>query len=314
MRRLFQQIEALSESDATVLVQGETGVGKELVARALHRLGPRRRGPFVAVDVGRLEDDRFASELFGRVETAPDGTLLRYPGLAEAADGGTLFLDEVEDLSPVAQSELVRFLDRREVRSQGAAERRRVDVRVLAASRIDLRRQMRLGVLRSDLYFRLRGLTLTVPALRERTDDVPLLALHFVQRFAARFGKEVAGVDDDVLEALVADPWHGNVRELENEIQRAVVLLPPRGRLSLDTLSREVAARRRSRRPSRRSRLKERSRIQERKLVEAALESCGWNIAAAARRLELSRGGLAKKMKALGIFRPARLRAVGATG
>lgn len=303
MRDLLHQIELIGESDAPVLIEGETGVGKNLVAQAIHQAGPRRDEPFVAVNVPSLREELFEAELFGRV-LGPRSDLEPQDGLAVVANGGTIFFDDVGELTARSQAVLVRFLDEREVWPGGGSSAVRVDVRILSATSRDLLRAVQDGTFRRDLYYRLRGIALRVPSLRERRQDLPLLVDHFLEEYGHRFSKPVSGVDGRALEVLAAHDWRGNVRELENEIQRAVVMMVPGARLTVDVLSPQLRVVHERRRQRRTSALKRRSREQERRMVLEAIERHNWNVSATARELGISRVGLNKKLKVLGIQRP----------
>ncbi|MCS6913893.1 MAG: sigma-54 dependent transcriptional regulator [Myxococcota bacterium] len=223
MRRLQQTIEAVAPSRAAVLIQGESGTGKELVARALHaRSG--RKGPFVAVNCSALPESLLESELFGHARGAFTGARGAKRGLFLAAQGGTLLLDEIGDLPLGVQAKLLRALQEGEVRPLGLDQPIQVDVRIVAATHVDLVEAQARGTFREDLYYRLAVITLEVPPLRERREDIPALAHHFLRRAAARSGRKVSGFDEAALQLLCAYRWGGNVRELENVIERAVVL------------------------------------------------------------------------------------------
>ena len=214
----------VAASRATVLVEGESGTGKELVARAIHAKSGCADGPFVAVNCGALPETLLEAELFGAVRGAYTGAHEERVGRFEAADGGTFFLDEVAELSPSAQVKLLRFLQDGEFSPLGSSEVRRVDVRVVAATNRSLEDQMRDGRFRSDLYFRLNVVLIRIPSLRERREDIPVLAYHFLNIYAERYGKEGVSFTEDALRALTRYDWPGNVRELENAVERAVVL------------------------------------------------------------------------------------------
>jgi len=243
MQAVFRLVEKVAPIDSTVLVQGESGTGKELIARTLHRLSSRRAGRFLPVNCGALPETLLESTLFGYEKGSFTGALKTTPGTFEAASGGTLFLDEVESMSPNLQVRLLRVLQERSFFRVGGTDPIDTDVRIVGATKGDLREEVRAGRFRDDLYYRLNVLTVTLPPLRERLEDLPALVHLFLGRYGRRFGKDVRGVNDDVLDALRAYPWPGNVRELENVVERAVALAE-RPRLTLSDLPRELAPRR----------------------------------------------------------------------
>jgi two-component system response regulator HydG len=225
MRRLRALIERVAAVPSPVLILGETGCGKELVARAIHADGPRAARPFVAVNCAALPESLLESELFGHARGAFTGATQARRGLFVEADGGTMFLDEIGDMPLPLQAKLLRVLQSGEIRPVGAEALRTVDVRCIAATHHDLDRLVETGSFREDLYFRLNVLRVRVPSLRERPDDIPLLVEHFLARSRGRVpGADVAGIRADALQALVAHPWPGNVRELENLVERLVVV------------------------------------------------------------------------------------------
>ncbi len=224
MRRIYKLIETVAHSDASVLIEGESGTGKELVARALHFRGPRKDGPFLAVNCAALPTGLAESELFGHARGAFTGAVAAKKGFFEAAHRGTLFLDEIADLPPSVQVQLLRVLQDGEVRRVGENTSVKTDVRVIAATNIDLGRARAEGKFREDLYYRLNVVSVQVPALRERTDDIPALAQHFLQKHSARHGTKVTRLGSDALALLLQYRWPGNVRELENAIERASLL------------------------------------------------------------------------------------------
>lgn len=226
MNALFKLVETVSPSTATVLIQGESGTGKELVARAIHFRSPRREKSFVAVNCSALTETLLESELFGHVKGAFTGAVANRKGLFEVANGGTIFLDEIGDIPAATQVRLLRVLQEGEIKRVGANETVSVDVRVIAATNVDLVQAKNEGRFREDLFYRLNVIGLKLPALRERPDDVPLLAQHFVRTYASKLGKTVASITPAAMELLVCYRWPGNVRELENVIERAVVLTP----------------------------------------------------------------------------------------
>jgi transcriptional regulator with GAF, ATPase, and Fis domain len=210
----------------TALVSGETGTGKELVARALHQLGPRADRRFVVINCSAVVESLFESELFGHVRGAFTGATTNKKGKFALADGGTIFLDEIGTMSPALQAKLLRVLQEREFEPLGSERTQKVDVRVIAATNRDLRQMVADGRFQEDLYYRLNVIPIHIPPLRERREDVPVLVEHFVAKHAQRAGKRIDGLEPGVIEALQAAEWPGNVRELENTVERAVVLSP----------------------------------------------------------------------------------------
>jgi DNA-binding NtrC family response regulator len=215
---------SIGRTDATVLLLGESGTGKELVARAIHAHSPRCRKPFVAINCASFTESLLESELFGHVRGAFTGAVRAHRGLFEQASQGTLFLDEIAELSPAIQARFLRVLEEGQVRPVGSDEARPVDVRIIAATHRDLKALAKEGVFRQDLFFRINVIPLPLPPLRERKDDIPLLARHFVEEHAVRLGTAAKSIDDRALAALAAYDWPGNVRELENVIERALVM------------------------------------------------------------------------------------------
>lgn len=216
--------ETVAPTDSTVLISGASGTGKEVVARYIHTLSDRSGGPFVSINCGALPENLLESELFGHIKGSFTGAVRDKQGLFVAATAGTFFLDEVGEMTPATQVKVLRVLQEREVVPVGATEPIKVDVRIIAATNRDLEDEIRRGAFRSDLYYRLNVITLHLPPLSERLEDVPLLAEHFLARFAARRGKEAPHLSADALSALQAYDWPGNVRELENALERAAVL------------------------------------------------------------------------------------------
>ncbi|HYR86571.1 MAG TPA: sigma-54 dependent transcriptional regulator [Terriglobia bacterium] len=220
---VYKLIARVARSSTTVLIQGESGSGKEVVARAIHTNSDRVKFPFIAVNCGALTESLLESELFGHVKGAFTGAAYTKQGLFEAANRGTVFLDEISETSPNMQTRLLRVLEEREIQRVGSMERIPVDIRVIAATNKELQQQVKEGKFREDLYYRLNVVTINVPSLRERMADLPLLFDHFLKRHSRRMGKTIA-VHDDVMEMLAAYSWPGNVRELENVVERAVTL------------------------------------------------------------------------------------------
>ena len=224
MRRVFDLCRRIAPARTGVLLLGESGTGKELVARAIHALGPRCSAPFVAVNCGAIPETLLESELFGHTRGAFTGAVTQQPGLFFTAHGGTLFLDEIGELPASMQVKLLRVIQERKVRAVGATEEREVDVRIIASTNRDLPLAVEEGRFREDLYYRLNVITVHLPPLRERREDIPLLVEHFVRRHAAEQRKEIRGVDAAAMAQLCAYGYPGNVRELENLVERAVTL------------------------------------------------------------------------------------------
>lgn len=224
MQRLLKMVGQVASSRATVLICGETGTGKELIAAAIHQKSKRKDGPLVRLNCAALAESLLESELFGHERGAFTGAIGRREGRFEQADGGTLFLDEVSEIPLPVQVKLLRFLQEREFERVGGNDTLQVDVRVVAATNRDLMGLVEQGTFREDLYYRLNVIRLDMPPLRQRMSDVPPLAMHFLRRFARENEREIEGLTDDAMRALVSYSWPGNVRELENAIERAVVL------------------------------------------------------------------------------------------
>jgi two-component system response regulator PilR (NtrC family) len=224
MQELFELIRRAAPARSNILITGESGTGKELVARAIHRLSPRRGEPFVPVHTSAIPSELLESSLFGHVKGAFTGAVSSRKGLFEAAHRGTLFLDEVGTISLETQTKLLRVIQEREIRRVGGVEARPVDVRLVAATNVDLWNEVQAGRFREDLYYRLNVITIDLPPLRERREDVPLLVAHFLRIYAEENERDVVGFSPEAIDALTEHPWPGNVRELENAIERAVVL------------------------------------------------------------------------------------------
>lgn len=224
MKDVFKTLSRVANSDATLLIEGETGTGKEMIARALHNNSERADKALVTIFCGSLPEDLLESELFGHKKGAFTGAVTDKKGLFEVADGGTVFLDEIGDLTPRTQQSLLRVLQEGEIKRVGDTQIRRIDVRVVSATNKPLKELMKTGEFREDLYYRLNTITLEMPALRHRRGDVPLLAYHFLDRFATRKKSGIQGFTPDAIEAMIGYSWPGNVRELENTVERGVVL------------------------------------------------------------------------------------------
>jgi DNA-binding NtrC family response regulator len=224
MKAIFDLVSRVSQATANVLITGESGSGKEMVARAIHQNGPRASKPFVAINCTAIPETLLESELFGHAKGSFTGAIQRKRGLFEEAEGGTLFLDEIGDMNPQLQSKLLRVIQERKVRAVGDTVDKPVDVRIIAATHKDLKAAIREGRFREDLYYRLSVIPIVIPSLRNRRDDIPLLAEHFLKKYSAMNNARVKGFTKRAIGKLVEQKWEGNVRELENVIERAVVL------------------------------------------------------------------------------------------
>jgi two-component system response regulator HydG len=224
MKAIFDLVERVAGATANILITGESGTGKEMVARAIHQSGPRANKPFVAINVTAIPETLLESELFGHAKGSFTGAIQRKRGLFEEADGGTLFLDEIGDMNISLQSKLLRVIQEKKVRAVGENSARDVDVRIIAATHKDLKTAIKEGRFREDLYYRLSVIPIVIPPLRERRDDIPLLAEHFLKKYVAANNAKVKGFTKRAMAKLVGLKWEGNVRELENVVERAVVL------------------------------------------------------------------------------------------
>jgi two-component system response regulator PilR (NtrC family) len=309
MMALYELMEKVCRVSTTLLIEGESGTGKELVARAIHYNGPRAQAPFVAINCGAIPDQLLESELFGHVKGAFTGAITNKAGLFEVADRGTIFLDEVAELSPSLQVKLLRVLAQQTFRRVGGTEDIKVDVRVIAASNRNLEEAVRAGLFREDLYYRIKVIGLTVPPLRERKEDIPLLCQHFLERFAKQANRPLPRLRDDTLAILLSYAWPGNVRELENAMERAIALetsseitpesLPPALRRSGGGL--EFPEREETALPAEGLNLKGALAEWEKRLLQEALEKAGGVQKRAARLLGLSLDAFRYRLKKHGI-------------
>ena len=296
MERLKKDLELFGPSDERVHVFGETGTGKDLVAKALHAASPRARRPLVPVNVAGLSDDLLISELFGHARGAFTGAVTDHEGYVAKAEGGTLFIDEVGDMSGVAQVRLLRFLEEGEYQRLGETAVRKADVRVVSATNVDIPRRVRERRFREDLWFRLKGERIHLPPLRERGDDVLLLARHFLHRQATGRGETPPTLSREAEAALLAHSWPGNVRELQHEMQRVGVRACGRP-AGIDDLSPEL----RERQARRAGTLREAVRRLETGIILDALERHHGNVARAAAELGMTRQALWERTRRLGI-------------
>ena len=310
LAEVSRRIQKVAPTDATILLQGESGTGKELFARAVHHLSPRKDKPFVAINCAAIPETLLENELFGHEKGAYTGAVSAKAGRVELADHGTLFLDEIGELGPGLQAKLLRVLQERSFERVGGSRTLKVDIRIVAASNRDLRAEIAAGRFRNDLYFRLAVVTVTVPPLRERPEDIPALATHFLQRYGRELGREDLELSEPTLEAMRAYPWPGNIRELQNAVERAAILAeesqvepqhlglgaPAAGDADLQGFSRavglegsldEVAARARD--------------LAETLMIRRALEVSGGNKSRAAQLLEVNYKRLLARIRELGI-------------
>ena len=302
MRRLLEVLPRIADSESTILLQGETGTGKELMARAIHGLSPRRDGPFVAVNCGALPDTLLESELFGFKAGAFTGAIKDKPGRFSLARGGTLLLDEIGEVSQALQVRLLRVLQERQFEPLGGTRTEAADVRVVAATNRDLDALVESGVFRQDLFYRIKVMKLELPPLRRRREDIPLLVQHFVGSFNAVQNKRVTGVSADVLGVLTAHDYPGNVRELQNIIEHAFVLLGE-GQIELRHLPSDLVPA--ARPPLRGRKLVDALNAFEGQAIRQALERNGGNRLAAARELGMHKSTFFRKARLLGIDLPA---------
>jgi len=310
MREVFDTAETVFDNDITVLITGESGVGKELIAEAIHYNSPRRAKPFVKLNCVAIPETLLESELFGYEKGAFTGATRQKPGKFELANHGTLLLDEIGDMSLSTQAKLLRVLQEREVERVGGVKPIKVDVRIMASTNQDLAQLVREGRFREDLYFRLNVLPISIPPLKERGEDIPLLLDHFVNLYKTRFNKDIEGFSEEAMDILMGHSWPGNVRELENVVQRAIILakerviqewgLPPEIRrqrkessLDMEKLKMDLP-------------LNEKVEMivgeVEKKLIVQALDEVGWKREQAASLLQTSLKTLYNKMKKYGLL------------
>jgi two-component system nitrogen regulation response regulator NtrX len=306
MEALRRQIATAAPTNGRVLIQGENGAGKELVARAIHELSARRAGPFVEVNCAAIPEELIESELFGHERGAFTGAVSRRRGKFEAADGGTLFLDEVGDMSLKTQAKVLRALEEQAFERVGGKDTIRVDVRVIAASNQDLKERIGQGRFREDLFYRLAVIPVEVPPLRRRPEDIPLLVEHFARQFSAENGKRPRTVSVEALAYFLAYDWPGNVRELRNMVERLVIMSPRDviGPEDLPPPLRPADAGATAEDAQRDKTLKEAREAFERAFILAELRAQDWNMTRTAERLGIERSHLYRKLKAYGITAP----------
>ena len=299
LETVFEQVECVAPTDSTVLIQGETGTGKELIARAIHNVSTRCGRSFVKLNCAAIPLDLLESELFGHEKGAFTGAIAQRIGRFEMADKGTLFLDEVGDIPPALQPKLLRVLQEQEFERLGSTHTRKVDVRLIAATNRDLTEMMKEGDFRTDLYYRLNVFPIRLPPLRERREDIPLLVEYFMEKYARRMRKRIESIPTATMQKLVDWPWPGNVRELQNMIERGVILskgfvleipLPELEQSKIPSFSDNNGT----------GTMKD----FEREHILHALRDSGWVVAGAAARLGMNRSTLNARMRKLKIQRP----------
>jgi len=301
MAAVFQDIRKIAASESSVLIFGESGTGTELVARAIHTQGARSGGPFIRVACGALAEGVLESELFGHEKGAFTGAIRQKPGRFELADRGTLFLDEIGDISPATQVKLLRVLQEKEFERVGGEEILRVDVRIIAATHRDLMDEVRRGRFREDLYYRLHILPLQLPPLRERKEDIPLLAEHFIRKMSPEFRRPQAELTEDGIRVLTSYDWPGNVRELENVLERALVL-SEHNRIDAESLSFLVVRPKGMEVASEDVTLDEALASMEKRMLERALTESNGVKARAAKKLGIKESALYYKLEKYGLI------------
>ncbi len=303
MQDVLKLVARVADSQATVLIQGESGTGKELIARLIHDLSSRKDEPFIAVDCGVFPEHLLQSELFGHVKGAFTGAIQNKKGLFIAADKGTLFLDEIGTISPAVQLNLLRVLQEKEVRPVGSLTSIKGDMRVVAATNVNLEQAMHEGRFRKDLYYRLAVVIVNLPPLRERKSDVTVLAYHFMQKYATIYGRELSDITPDAMRVIMENPWPGNVRELENVMERAVLLSagPLIDKTSLPLPASQTTSCKTNQLEPLKPAIKAAGNEAERKAILNALEETMGNKTKTARILGISRSSLYNKIRELGI-------------
>lgn len=304
MLEIFELIKKVANTTTNVLITGESGTGKELVARAIHHQGIRRKGPFVAINCAAIPSELMESEMFGHEKGAFTGAHSRAIGKFEYANGGTLFLDEISALRSDLQAKLLRVLQEKEIERVGSNKPIKVDIRVISATNINLEEAVKKEKFRQDLYFRLNVVPIFIPPLRERKEDIPLLVNHFIRKFNHTFHKNISGISEKALEVLSRYHWPGNIRELENLIERIVVLSSGEEWIEVKHIPLDILMDAKQNIQDMTGKEKGFIRIRnavERQIILNALEACQWNQTETARTLKIHRNTLLQKAKQLGI-------------
>ena len=297
MQRLFEMIQSVSQSDTPVMIYGQSGTGKEMVARAIHWASPRECKPFIKVNCAALNENLLESELFGYKKGAFTGATTDKKGLITMADQGTLFLDEIGDMPLGLQAKILKVIETGEVLPVGDVKPIHADVRIVAATNKNLEEQISKGLFREDLYYRLNVIEVKIPPLRERKEDISVLARHFVEKYSKENNKKVSGISDEAMEILYGYPWPGNIRELRNVIERAVVLASAE-KIEMSDLPERI----RTQQGAKTSHsLKDRMEYYESKIVKETLEAHSWNKEEVARALDVDLATLYRKIEKLGI-------------
>jgi DNA-binding NtrC family response regulator len=305
MQEIFQLIKKVAYTSTNIMITGESGTGKELIARSIHRQGNRRDGPFVAINCAAIPSELMESEMFGHEKGAFTGAHIRTIGKFEYANGGTLFLDEISVLRSDLQAKLLRVLQEREIERIGSNKPIKVDIQVISATNTNLEDAVIQGKFRQDLYFRINVVPISIPPLRERREDIPLLAKHFLNKFNTAFNKKIPGFTEKAMDALTKYHWPGNIRELENLIERIVVLLAGNEAIDLKDIPLEILMDSdqdiQDLEPEKRGLMKIREAI-EKRIILNVLEATKWNQTEAAKILKVNRNTLIQKAKQFGIL------------